>query len=145
MVTHHVTSALVSAIDELVYRHDDPRARGVQARRVEVILFAIVTERTRQERIGVEKRAQGIDWRSCADLSMDGGDMTRVAVLGEEFGEVANAALERVYSKALDDRHLREELIQVAAVAVAWLEAIEERIEYAHAIRDIAREIGAES
>ena len=39
-------------------------------------------------------------------------------VLTEECGEVARAVLD------LNDDQLRTELIQVAAVAVAWLEAL---------------------
>lgn len=39
------------------------------------------------------------------------------AILGEEAGEVAKAVLER------DDQGLECELVQVAAVCVAWLEA----------------------
>jgi len=42
-------------------------------------------------------------------------------ILGEEFGEVCRA----VYDNTLDPAHLRSELIQVAAVALAWLEATE--------------------
>jgi hypothetical protein len=38
--------------------------------------------------------------------------------LAEEFGECARAILE-------DPKHLHRELVQVAGVAVAWLEAIE--------------------
>ena len=41
----------------------------------------------------------------------------KLAVLAEEFGEVANALLER------DGKNCRVELIQVAAVALKWLEA----------------------
>lgn len=40
-------------------------------------------------------------------------------VLMEEVGEVAHAVLE------YDMKNLREELIQVAAVAMAWLETLE--------------------
>jgi len=40
----------------------------------------------------------------------------KVAVLTEECGEVARAVLED------DDMGLVEELIQVAAVAIAWIE-----------------------
>lgn len=51
------------------------------------------------------------------------------AILAEEVGEAAQAALQAHFpddgSKTLDD--LREELIQVAAVAVAWIEAIDRR------------------
>ena len=42
----------------------------------------------------------------------------KIAVLTEEVGEVARAALEH------DTDGLRLELVQVAAVAVAWLEAL---------------------
>jgi len=84
----------------------------------------IDAERRRQESIGIRKRAEGIDWRSCADPGMNGGDMTRTAVLAEEFGEVANAALEVGYGSG-SLAHLREELIQTAAVAVAWVEYLD--------------------
>jgi len=53
----------------------------------------------------------------------------KLSVLVEEVGEVANAILETPLSgaghRALFDAqlHLREELVQVAAVAVAWLES----------------------
>jgi len=90
------------------------------------VLDAVTVERARQEHIGKAKRLLGIDWRSCADPDMGGGDFTRLAVLAEEFGEVANAVLETSYG-ADGDEHLREELIQVAAVAVAWVEAIDRR------------------
>lgn len=46
-------------------------------------------------------------------------DATYPAVLGEEVGEVCQAWLER------DVPHLREELVQVAAVAIAWIEEID--------------------
>lgn len=44
----------------------------------------------------------------------------KLAVLAEEFGEVANALLER------DGANLKVELIQVAAVCLKWLEAFNE-------------------
>jgi NTP pyrophosphatase (non-canonical NTP hydrolase) len=44
---------------------------------------------------------------------------TFATILGEEFGEVCKASLEN------DDENLVDELVQVAAVAVAWLEQIE--------------------
>ena len=46
-------------------------------------------------------------------------DIVKTAVLNEECGEVARAVLEK------DNRNLKEELIQVAAVAVAWLETLD--------------------
>jgi hypothetical protein len=92
----------------------------------DAVLHDVADERVRQERIGKAKRAEGIDWRSCADPAMAGGDATRYLVLGEEVGEVANAVLEAGFG-AIGDDELRAELIQVAAVAVAWVEAIDAR------------------
>jgi NTP pyrophosphatase (non-canonical NTP hydrolase) len=46
-------------------------------------------------------------------------DHTYAAVLGEEYGEVCRAWLER------DTDELRAELIQVAAVALAWIEELD--------------------
>jgi hypothetical protein len=45
-------------------------------------------------------------------------NIVKVAVLTEEVGEVARAVLDR------KPGNLRDELIQVAAVAVAWLEGM---------------------
>lgn len=42
----------------------------------------------------------------------------KMVVLAEEVGEVARAVFER------DGQNLRDELVQVAAVAVAWLESL---------------------
>lgn len=53
----------------------------------------------------------------------------KLGVLMEEVGEVARAALEADFAGAsgqLRFAHLQEELVQVAAVAVAWLESFEE-------------------
>jgi NTP pyrophosphatase (non-canonical NTP hydrolase) len=47
-----------------------------------------------------------------------------LGILGEEFGEVAKEIAESS-ARPLDVAHLREELIQTAAVAVAWVEAID--------------------
>ena len=103
-----------------------PASRRAQA------LADVRDEREREEEIGLRKRAEGIDWRSCADPDMGGGDDKRFKVLGEEVGEVANASLEMDYAltddaRDAEERHLRTELIQVAAVAVAWVEAIDAR------------------
>lgn len=51
-------------------------------------------------------------------------DKTWLPILAEEFGEVARAMLQQDGDKSGD---LADELVQVAAVAVAWLEAIERR------------------
>ena len=45
--------------------------------RIRPVVDAIVVERARQEDIGQAKRAGGIDWRSCADPEMNGGDFAR--------------------------------------------------------------------
>jgi NTP pyrophosphatase (non-canonical NTP hydrolase) len=60
-------------------------------------------------------------------------DNRKLRVLVEEVGEVAEAIdhleqLNRTSKAAAKQRdHLREELVQVAAVAVAWLESLEEK------------------
>ena len=49
-------------------------------------------------------------------------DLTWLAILSEEVGEVAKGLLEED-----SPLHIREELVQVAAVAAAWIEAIDIR------------------
>lgn len=138
--TLEVTIAALSSLAE-------PADRDTRADCITVALVDIVSERRRQELKGAERRAVGVDWRSCADPAMAGGDGTRFLVLGEEVGEVANAVLEAAYAMPSPDTvayqvlesedvhalvaggeaHLREELVQVAAVALAWIEAIDAR------------------
>ena len=62
-----------------------------------------------------ERRFQDEKWGSNRDL--DNG--TWGLILGEEVGESCEAALEN------DMKHLRRELVQVAAVAVAWIEGLD--------------------
>ena len=88
-------------------RWQDALAR---ARRQDV-LAEVGRERSRQEQL----KAEGKFTYTCADAEMTDGQ--RLAVLVEEVGEVARAMN--------DGKGLREELIQVAAVAVAWVEAID--------------------
>ena len=57
-------------------------------------------------------------------------DFVWSAILTEECGEVARECLEQVYTPFVRSTDLKQELIQVAAVAVAWLEAIHEREGY---------------
>lgn len=71
------------------------------------IFVDIIDERNRQDR----KHGEG-SMRRCADN-------LRLAIVTEEVGEVARAIIEG------DAENLREELVQVAACAVAWLEAID--------------------
>ena len=51
-------------------------------------------------------------------------DCTWVAILTEEVGEAAKASLPTRLGGA---NNLRQELVQVAAVALAWLECLERR------------------
>lgn len=85
------------------------------------IFLSISLERERQEKL----HAAGRFAHTCA--SPDIANTERLAILGEEFGEVCRAVLED--ERSAFDVHgsdLRSELIHVAAVAVAWLEGMEE-------------------
>jgi NTP pyrophosphatase (non-canonical NTP hydrolase) len=68
----------------------------------------VADERTRQDLLFPGK------WKLADDKAMQ---LKRLAILTEELGEVARAILEE------DEVNLTVELVQVAAVAVAWLEA----------------------
>lgn len=74
--------------------------------------------------IDAERERQEAQWSGPhgwgeGDCSSPGVPETvKFAVLGEEVGEVARALLEK------DAAGLRVELVQVAAVAVAWLEGM---------------------
>lgn len=72
-------------------------------------------ERRRQEQLRVDGRFV----QTCADPAMD--PLLALAVLAEEFGEVARAVVEQDLEQA------ETELIQVAAVAVAWVEGLRAR------------------
>jgi hypothetical protein len=76
-----------------------------------IALRAVTSERCRQVQLRTEGR---IPW-SCADPLVSPGE--RLAVLVEEVGEVARALNDGV--------GLRDELVQVAAVAVAWIEGLD--------------------
>lgn len=73
----------------------------------------ISDERDRQE----ELKASGRFAETCADASM--APALKLAVLTEEVGEVA-----RCICDGDSNARLREELVQVAAVATAWLESL---------------------
>ena len=49
-------------------------------------------------------------------------DLYWLGILGEEFGEVSKEVIE-----AQSDEFLRKEIVQTAAVCVAWLEYLHER------------------
>lgn len=83
------------------------------------VFHAIDLERDRQEQLVLSGRFRN----TAASPDMD--DSEAVAVLGEEFGEVCGAVLNRSCS-ATDrpDADLYKELCHVAAVAVAWMEKL---------------------
>lgn len=73
--------------------------------------------------VDIERTRQHIKWHrehdwgfgDCSSVNLP--NITKSAVLTEECGEVARAVLDR------QSDNLRDELVQVAAVAVAWLES----------------------
>lgn len=69
------------------------------------------------EAIHAERQRQIDKWGS-----NDSPDDPWIAILGEEFGEVCQAFLEIRHGQSVE--YLKEELIQVAAVAVKWLEVL---------------------
>lgn len=77
-------------------------------------------ERFRQE----ELRKAGKFPRTAA--TRDCPNLERLAFLAEEFGEVSRHVVEESIDAArLDRTKLRKELVQVAALALAWLEGME--------------------
>lgn len=78
------------------------------------IYAAIESERDRQRALWMREHEWG--YGDCSSRNLPA--ITKSAVLGEEVGEVHRAVLNR------DNDALRAELVQVAAVAVAWLEAM---------------------
>lgn len=90
------------------------------------VLEDIAHERVLQE----QRKAEGRFMFTCADSAP--GSMTdaeKMTVLMEEVGEVAREVLTQEGRRLARDTEgsreaLRNELVQVAAVAVAWLEAL---------------------
>lgn len=83
------------------------------------VIDAVIAERERQDR--------KFGWiGSDATILPGDDDWQKYAVLGEEFGEVGRALLERAIGKDTTE-HVEEELIQCAAVCVAWVEAAREK------------------
>ena len=86
----------------------------------ESVLAAIRLERTRQEYL----KGQGKFSHTCADPQMSNAE--RFLVLAEEFGEVGHELNEGIgEGRSVNVVKLRNELVQVAAVCVAWCEAID--------------------
>lgn len=91
--------------------------------RTKIALAAVSAERERQE----HRKAEGRFRFTCADGGLSLTD--KFAILGEEVGEVAREALTNERHRLARDTEgtdaaLYEELAQVAAVAVAWMESL---------------------
>ena len=77
------------------------------------VLLEVAVERTRQDNLWGEQNHDDPRWG---------------AILGEEFGEVCQEVNGVTFGNAREHLPaLRNELIQVAAVAVSWAEAIDRR------------------
>lgn len=76
------------------------------------VLAEVTNERLQQEKTWGQQDHDNFMW---------------LTILGEEYGEACEAALELIQhkTKALSTAHLRAELLQVAAVAVAHIETID--------------------
>ena len=86
----------------------------------EIALDAVAAERERQESLV----AAGKFASTCAG---EMSDVDRYLVLAEEVAEVTQLITAAAFDGALRDdfrERLREELVQVAAVAVAWIEGL---------------------
>lgn len=97
---------------------------GLQGKYERILMYTTIPEwiikEIRNERIRQDEKWNTIHLWGMGDCSSPMVDEpVKVAVLAEECGEVARAVLER------DNANLKTELIQVAAVAVAWLEMLE--------------------
>jgi len=97
-----------------VLTYAGPLTRGV--------LELVYSERVRQDKL----RDGGRFPNTLADPGMS--DLGRITALGEEYGEACEALQEAIGSvNNLKGAELRKELIQLAAVAVAWVEYLEMR------------------
>ena len=78
------------------------------------VLDEVYAERERQEAKWGEQNLDPALW---------------LMVLGEEVGEVNNAVLETIFGNVPNLDHYREELIQVAAVAIHAIESFDRQAE----------------
>lgn len=85
-------------------------------------LELVEAERYRQDILKVQGRFK----YTCADPEL--GNFARYAVLCEEVGEVAREVLAggNLVPEEYSIERLRQEVVQVAAIAVAWVEALSE-------------------
>lgn len=98
-----------------------------------VVIDDILKERSRQDELWGEQNHNDINVsikvaESCLELerlsnklSVQRGQLTWRHILGEETAEAYLAAAQG------NEEALREELVQVAAVAIAWIEALDRR------------------
>ena len=90
------------------------------------VYWSIAIERLRQEQDVREGK-----FLSCADPRVS--NVQRLAVLAEEFGDVAREACDQMAVGAItvaSDEKMRADLISTAAVCVAWVEAIDGRVKH---------------
>lgn len=68
--------------------------------------------------------------RACQDTKwgeQNHGPLIWLPILTEEVGEIAKEILERQFREDKSTGHLRAELVQVAAVALAWVECLDRK------------------
>lgn len=109
--------------------HDEPSGEILFLRLESFkVIEEVYKERGRQEDL---RKAGKFAW-TCADPTQS--NARKLAVLAEEFGEVAREVTEEIISGDKKDpdgripilkQNIRKELIQVAAVCVAWVEALD--------------------
>lgn len=102
---------------ELVDTSNPPvafRWKDLYQTREEFLAYNPPVRKAIQEMIVEERLKQDIKWGPARTMN----PFKWAAILTEEVGEVSSACLEQ------DDENLKEELIQVAAVALAWLERL---------------------
>jgi NTP pyrophosphatase (non-canonical NTP hydrolase) len=87
------------------------------------ILDLVASERGRQ----LFLKSEGKFAYTCSDPEMS--HFEALTVLAEEVGEAAHEVNEGIGGRYIDKRRLLKELIQVAAVAVAWSEKVKREIE----------------
>lgn len=110
----------VMSVSEKLESKNDPQASYANTK---TVLADVHAERVRQESLRISGK---FTW-TCEDMGIS--DPEKLAVLAEEFGEVSRIVADHlIYSRSLPEtsKHLRDELIQVAAVCVAWCEALDE-------------------
>lgn len=99
----------------------------------EDVLDDVMSERLRQ----IQKwgRQSLVSWtgpeRNCANLGKNADIATRIQTFNDTYGQPywSHVLLEEVYEalSETDPEKLREELVQVAAVAVSWCEDIDQQ------------------